>query len=500
MAVTKETNHAAQAKAKLITIFREQPNIAAIIDALVAQLQDSETVLFQLLDERDVDSAVGAQLDGIGTIVGEERGGRDDDNYRLGIKAQISKNVSSGTPEEMISITQLLVDNDFDLTEYYPAGLVIVLSDELVTDPVQVAGNIPAPAGVRSTIEYTVVDDDDTFTFASGDLSEDSTTQGFSAEGDEFFVAVGNTSGVDAYIVTSTGDGSWSEKANPQSRNLLSIASDGEKIVAGGNVYMIDSDDDAQTWADIAGAPTAGNEFRAMTYGNGLYVALEGNNADIYTSPDGSAWTLRSHPKSVGLRAVTWAGGLGLFVAVGNPDGVDAYIVTSPDGINWTEQANPKNTFLYSVCWSGTKLLAVGNKDGTDAYILTSVDGVNWLEQTNPLNIDLNACIWASFLGLFVAAGDAYGSGAYLLTSPDGSSWTQRSNPLNADLNAVAASTNIGKVVCVGDASGGDTYIISSADAISWAEESNPGNQNLNAMIVKAPAGGSFAGTEIISG
>jgi hypothetical protein len=48
---------------------------------------------------------------------------------------------------------------------------------------------------------------------------------------------------------------------------------------------------------------------------------------------------LLDNPKSILLNDITF--GAGLFVAVGDADGVDAYIVTSPDGLTWTERANP---------------------------------------------------------------------------------------------------------------------------------------------------------------
>jgi hypothetical protein len=183
MGLTKKENHAEEAQARQVEQFKEKPDLAAIIDAASDQTQDDEDVFFELLDERALDVAVGVQLDGLGEIVGEDRLGRSDDDYRLGIRAQIKKNVSSGTGDEILEIVALLTSNTHELVEFFPAGLALIFDDALPEDPVQLAANLPVAAGVRGTVQYTLQDDDDTFTFASGDTPETSSTQGFSNDG-----------------------------------------------------------------------------------------------------------------------------------------------------------------------------------------------------------------------------------------------------------------------------------------------------------------------------
>ena len=183
MALEQKTDHAAEALARQVEQFKSKPNIEAIINAASAQTQDDETVLFEILEDTTLDASEGVQLDGIGDIVGEERLGRSDADYRLGIKAQIRKNVSSGTGDEILAIVALLTSNAHEFIEYFPAGFVLVIDDALVEDPAQFAGNLPRAGGVRGSIEYTLADDDDTFAFATGDVAEASATQGFSNDG-----------------------------------------------------------------------------------------------------------------------------------------------------------------------------------------------------------------------------------------------------------------------------------------------------------------------------
>ncbi len=69
-----------------------------------------------------------------------------------------------------------------------------------------------------------------------------------------------------------------------------------------------------------------GNSLNAVTYGNGIFVAV-GDNGTILTSPDGVTWTQESSGTTDRLNAVNH--GNGIFVAGG--DG--GAILTSADGI-----------------------------------------------------------------------------------------------------------------------------------------------------------------------
>ena len=168
MSLTQETQHVAQAKGLLIEHLRGGANNEAFVEAFVDQVQDLEDVHFGLLVDRAIATAVGAQLDILGAIIGRERLGAEDDEYRLYVTAQIRVNVGSGTPEDILDILDLLIVNDFGLFEWAPAAFTIVVDDALTEARAVILADIVQhgrPGGVGASLEYTVVDDDYTFTF-----------------------------------------------------------------------------------------------------------------------------------------------------------------------------------------------------------------------------------------------------------------------------------------------------------------------------------------------
>lgn len=128
--------HLEEALAQLAQQFHDKPNIAALLAAFIEQIQDLEDVLVSLHDLRNIDVASDTQLDGIGLIVGEGRGGRDDPSYRSAIRARISLNNSSGTIEELIALARAIVGLvDVQFTDYYPAGFELTVIDPVTPDP-----------------------------------------------------------------------------------------------------------------------------------------------------------------------------------------------------------------------------------------------------------------------------------------------------------------------------------------------------------------------------
>ncbi len=127
-------NHIQQALDRLLEQYRNKPGIEGIIEALGFQIQAMEDALQDVYDKTDVQTAFGATLDLVGTIVGQDRLGFDDDFYRSLILAKIGENVSQGDIERVIEITKLLTGATLVyLQEYYPAGFG--LSMDVDVDP-----------------------------------------------------------------------------------------------------------------------------------------------------------------------------------------------------------------------------------------------------------------------------------------------------------------------------------------------------------------------------
>jgi len=112
-APTGEAQTCVDANNRLAIQFQEKPNIRAFVCALTTPAQDLTDALNQLLTERGIDTAVGAQLDVIGKVVDEPRDGEVDDVYRRFIRARIAVHRSNGVPVEILKIARLVLgDSD----------------------------------------------------------------------------------------------------------------------------------------------------------------------------------------------------------------------------------------------------------------------------------------------------------------------------------------------------------------------------------------------------
>jgi len=498
MTLAYKTTHDTEALARLIEQFKELPNIAALINAYTEQTQDDEDVFWDLLLERALSTAIGAQLDGLGEIVGEERLGRSDDDYRLAITARIKRNVMSGTGDEILEILALLTDNVFTLEEFFPAGLKIVIYDALSEDPEQIARNLSKAAGVRASLEYSLYDDDETFTFADADVDQFSVEQGFAGV-PESLVAVGSQDATDAHVVSSNDGSSWNERTNPKAVALYDVAYSEER----GQYLAVGGPDGADSYilSSFNGLDWDEQSNPVNTSLNGaawspelLLWCVVGNNGTIITSPDGLSWTQRTSPKAVNLNDITWADSLGLYIAVGDADGSDALIITSPNGEDWSEQTNPKNVNLNGIAWSSSLslLIAVGDDDGGgDSYMLSSANAINWSERSNPTNDGLLGIDWSESVGRFCAVGDKGTSYAYIITSSSGFFWTQRSNPKNRFLSNVVWSDELTLFCAAGENDGASAYVVTSPTGTTWTLQTTPNNPSLRGV---AASNGQFAG------
>lgn len=173
MAITKITNHQAQAIARLKEQFKGKAKYVDFVLTMAEPAQPLEDALWQLLTERAVDTAIGVQLDNLGTIVGEPRNGDSDANYRPRIRARIWTNRSSGVPEELIQVVSLLlgaVSAEIEVENQYPAAVVVRISGYSITeafaDTIISFLKDAVAAGVRIILEHQGDDDADMFTFA----------------------------------------------------------------------------------------------------------------------------------------------------------------------------------------------------------------------------------------------------------------------------------------------------------------------------------------------
>ena len=153
MSMKQKSNHVEEAQANLVSQFRDKAILEALVASYVEQVQQLENVFFELLEERSKDRSVGAQLDGIGSIVGEPRQSRTDDAYRLAIGARTILNLGNGTPEDIIRLIRALVgDKVVKIIESSPAHFDAFVSEPIFdVDAFRVSTFVQSakPAGVR---------------------------------------------------------------------------------------------------------------------------------------------------------------------------------------------------------------------------------------------------------------------------------------------------------------------------------------------------------------
>jgi len=133
MTLTKTDDHVAEALDHLIQKFKGKERVAALITSYVEQIQDLEDALWGVLLGRQIDNAVGEQLDGLGSIVGEDRNGKTDDQYRIAIRTRILINASSGTAEDAIGILKAATGSVVKIREFFPAAFIAELTTPVDT-------------------------------------------------------------------------------------------------------------------------------------------------------------------------------------------------------------------------------------------------------------------------------------------------------------------------------------------------------------------------------
>lgn len=181
--IEKVEDHCADGLELLLEQFKDKPRLAGVLCAFLEQVQEVEDATWQLLTERDLDTAVGAQLDMLGRLVGEERRGRTDDQYRPFVRARILINRSNGLPEEILTILRVVLGAGVGLRlrEDFPAAFTVIVSElgTLTPDTLIRLLQQAKAAGVRVLLEYSAVPPEEAFTFASASAVELDVARGF---------------------------------------------------------------------------------------------------------------------------------------------------------------------------------------------------------------------------------------------------------------------------------------------------------------------------------
>ena len=88
-------------RARIYWQFKGKPKIQAWVDMVAKQFADLEDAFQSLLTLPSIDDSAGAQLDLLGRLLGQARGGVDDATYRLYLRAAIVAEKSGGRGEDI---------------------------------------------------------------------------------------------------------------------------------------------------------------------------------------------------------------------------------------------------------------------------------------------------------------------------------------------------------------------------------------------------------------
>ena len=238
-----------------------------------------------------------------------------------------------------------------------------------------------------------------------------------------------------AWSATSLGTAAWPDSPKSFSGAAMASAASGRIVVAGfvptangGATPAVLYSDDGVAW-NVASEPQ--DMFANVVINDGTRFLAFANDG-VYTSQDGSAWTLLSRFMVQNGQWITKAAhGQGLYVVVGH----GGLAATSPDAVHWTVaplvlDSGPSTAplDLSGVVHTGNRFVAVA----ANGHVATSTDGQHWSASASATQEPLHA-IAISTQGELVAVGDQDATE----TSVDAIHWTLRTSPSPATMTDV---------------------------------------------------------------
>lgn len=156
----------------LIIQYHNKPKAAATVGEWV-RCMSGDALMSELVSAFDIDTAIGAQLDMIGSFVGLGRNNQNDERYRVLLKLKILKNNIFPSMKNIDDAlfnyfgNLIMMNNNKDMTITY------ILNNEL-GDVIQILINenlLPAPLGVGVNIITRTNPDQKYFGYKRGDVS-----------------------------------------------------------------------------------------------------------------------------------------------------------------------------------------------------------------------------------------------------------------------------------------------------------------------------------------
>lgn len=104
MAYPVQVDQTEQGLNRLPFVLQDKENWTKLVQLFLNKLNEIEEVLQEILQQRDIYTVEGQQLDFVGKILGETRDTRSDDDYRSALLFNIGKRSSNGTPDNVSNL------------------------------------------------------------------------------------------------------------------------------------------------------------------------------------------------------------------------------------------------------------------------------------------------------------------------------------------------------------------------------------------------------------
>ncbi|MEQ8239303.1 MAG: YDG domain-containing protein, partial [Cyclobacteriaceae bacterium] len=370
------------------------------------------------------------------------------------------------TSPDGIEWTSLNTAEDFWNSVVYANGIFVAVANTGSVDRVMTSGTFVPPTA--PTVTTTAITD---ISGLSATLGGNVTADGgatVSERGIVYATSSNPTIETGTKVQIGSGNGAFSQQVSGLSANttyyVKSYAINSIGTSYGAEIEFTTTQEvTGVDWSTQSAATD--DEWRSVTYGNGLFVAVSGSGTAnrVMTSPDGIEWTSRSSAEDNLWFSVTY--GNGLFVAIA-PDGINR-MMTSLDGIEWTSSSQASDLHQWASITYGNGLFVAVSADGTGNRVMTSPDGIAWTSHNAAAQL-----VWYSVTygnGLFVAVSQS-GTGNRVMTSPDGINWTSRSSAEDNNWESVTYGNGLFVAVAT---TGTGNRVMTSPDGIEWTSRTS---------------------------